>query len=297
EKITLNYWGLWESEEIIKPIIAKYQEDNPNITINYVQQSFKDYRERLQSALARDEGPDIFRFHNTWLAMLKKELASAPSAIAKDINLKENYYPVVSEDLKVGSQVFGVPLGFDALALFYNAKILKEAGKTYPATWDEFRRTAMDLCVADSADKSCKPGARIVTAGAALGTTSNVDHFSDILGLMILQNGVDLTKPRGDLAEDALKYYTLFTTDDHIWDESLPSSIYAFATEKVAMIFAPSWRAHEISQINPQLEFKTTPVPQLPGTQIGWATYWAEGVSSKSKNIQAAWEFLTYLSS
>lgn len=136
-----------------------------------------------------------------------------------------------------------------------------------------------------------------MTAGAALGTVNNIDHFSDILGLLLLQNGVDLAKPNGVLAEDALKFYTLFTITDHVWDESLSSSVYAFATEKVTMIFAPSWRAHEITQINPELEFKISPVPQLPGTQISWATYWAEGVSSKSKNIQAAWDFLSYLSS
>jgi len=297
EKITLTYWGLWESEEVMKSLITEYQKTNSNVTINYSQQSYQDYRERLQSALARDEGPDIFRFHNTWLAMLKKEIAPAPLEIAQTIKLEEDYYPVVSEDLKVSSQIFGVPLGFDGLALFYNTEILREAGKTYPATWDEFQRTAQDLCVADAPDKNCSPGTRIVTAGAALGTATNVDHFSDILGLMMLQNGVDLAKPSGILAEDALKFYTFFVTVNHVWDETLPSSVYAFATGKVAMIFAPSWRAYEISQINPELDFKTAPVPQLPGTQISWASYWTEGVSSESKNIQAAWEFLIYLSS
>ena len=297
EKITLTYWGLWEAKEAINPVIDEYQRNHPHITINYSQQSYKDYRERLQSALARGEGPDVFRFHNTWLAMLKEELEPAPSETCQLINLEENFYPVANEDLKVDSQIFGVPLTFDALALFYNSKLLKEAGKTPPSTWDEFQRTAKDLCVADSEDKSCGPGAKIVTAGAALGTASNVDHFSDILGLMMLQNGADLAKPNGASAEDALKFYTLFTITDHIWDESLPSSVYAFATEKVAMIFAPSWRAHEIAQINPELEFKISSVPQLPGAQVSWATYWVEGVSSKSKNIQAAWDFLSYLSS
>lgn len=78
EKITLTYWGLWEAEEIMNPIIAEYQETYPNIIINYSQQSYKDYRERLQSALARDEGPDVFRFHNTWLVMLKKRAGASP---------------------------------------------------------------------------------------------------------------------------------------------------------------------------------------------------------------------------
>lgn len=286
--ITLTYWGLWESKEVIQPLIEEYKKNHPEVTINYLQQSHKDYRERLQSALARNEGPDIFRFHNTWVPMLKKELASMPAEVSGEINFETDFYPVAVQDLKVGSQYFGIPLEFDALALFYNAQMLKEAGKTFPTTWDELRRTAADLTVYDDQGQ-------IQSAGVALGVAGNVDHFSEILGLMMLQNGVDLSSPVGVLAEDALKFYTLFYTTDKVWNESLPSSVYAFATAKVAMIFAPSWRAHEIKQINPELEFKTAAVPQLPGTQVGWATYWVEGVSNRSQNQEAAWDFLTYL--
>ncbi|MEK7514087.1 MAG: hypothetical protein AAB580_04325, partial [Patescibacteria group bacterium] len=59
----------------------------------------------------------------------------------------------------------------------------------------------------------------------------------------------------------------------------------------------PSWRALEVRQLNPRLNFKLYPVPQLPGTNVSWATYWIEGVSKKSANQAAAWEFVKYLSS
>ncbi len=295
ESITLTYWGLWESKEIIQPLIDKYQELNPQIKIDYVQQSYRDYRERLQSALAKGEGPDIFRYHITWIPMLKNELSPAPKTVSSQIKLEENFYPVAKEQLQIGDQIFGVPLGFDDLVLYYNAKILKEAGKTFPNTWDELQRTAKELCVADTKDKECKPGVKIKVAGVALGTADNVDHFSDILGLMMLQNGVDLKNPTGNLAEDALKFYTLFYSRDRVWDETFPNSVYAFAQEKVAIIFAPSWRSHEIKQINPDLEFATAAMPQLPGTQIAWASFWVEGVSNQNQHSAAAWDFLQYL--
>jgi len=91
----LTYWGLWEPESVMSSLIADYQQENPNITINYQRQSYKDYRERLQSALAGEEGPDIFRFHNTWLPMLQKDLAAAPQNIAQQINLQANFFPVI----------------------------------------------------------------------------------------------------------------------------------------------------------------------------------------------------------
>jgi len=42
---------------------------------------------------------------------------------------------------------------------------------------------------------------QIVTGGIALGTAENIEHFSDILGLMFLQNGVNINKSLNDCAD------------------------------------------------------------------------------------------------
>ncbi|AKM79818.1 MAG: hypothetical protein UX85_C0001G0024 [Candidatus Beckwithbacteria bacterium GW2011_GWB1_47_15] len=289
--VTLDYWGLWEPESIMAKIIEDYRQDHPNITVNYTRQSPKDYRDRLQSALARNEGPDIFRWHNTWLPMLKADLASVPENIYSPNEFDTTFYPIVRRDAFTNGNFYGIPLEFDALALYVNQSIFAQnADLKIPTTWDNLRSTAFKL-----AQKDAK--GNLLVGGIALGTTNNVDHFSDILGLMILQNGGDPTKPDQTTVTSALKFYTLFTTQDGSWNEKLPNSTLAFADEKVAMIFAPSWRALEIKALNPELNFRLYPVPQLPGTNITWATYWLEGVSKKSDSQAAAWDFLKYLSS
>jgi ABC-type glycerol-3-phosphate transport system substrate-binding protein len=63
------------------------------------------------------------------------------------------------------------------------------------------------------------------------------------------------------------------------------------------MILAPSWRAFDIAEINPSLRFKIAPIPQLPGNTVNWASYWVEGVSSKSKYPAQAMEFIKFLTS
>ena len=285
ESITLQYWGLWESEDIISEVINDYRQQHSNITIQYTRHSPKDYRERLQSAFAKGEGPDIFRWHNTWLPMLKADLFPLPDTVMSANEYQSTFFPIAQTDAISANKYYGIPLEFDALALYVNEEIFAaNPDLKIPTTWDNLRKTAHTLTNED-------------IKGVALGTANNVDHFSDVIGLMILQNGGDPADPDKETVKSALKFYTLFASTDKSWDESMPSSTYAFATGKVAMMFAPSWHAFEIKQLNPELDFKLYPVPQLPGTNITWATYWFEGVSIKSAYQQQAWEFIKYLSS
>ncbi|MFH0942735.1 MAG: extracellular solute-binding protein [Candidatus Beckwithbacteria bacterium] len=289
--ITLKYWGLWEPENLMADVIADYQKQNPNVTIQYVRQSSKDYRERLQSSLAKGDGPDIFRWHNTWLPMLKSDLSPVPDTAYTPNEFDTTFYPIVKKDSFFNGRYYGVPLMFDALALYVNEDIFQaDSSLKVPTTWDNLRQTAYKLTQRDSRGQP-------VRAGIALGTAANVDNFSDILGLMILQNSGDPGKPDSEAVTSALKFYTLFASQDKTFSDQLPNSTYAFATNKAVMMIAPSWRAIEVKTINPQLNFKLYAVPQLPGTNITWATYWLEGVSKKSLFQEAAWAFVKYLSS
>lgn len=289
EEVTLTYWGLWEPDSVMQGVIADWNKDHPKVKINYSMQSIQQYRERLQSALARDEGPDIFRYHVTWTPMFKNELAPIPSGVMSASQFEATFYPVASTSLRSGTSYLGIPLEIDTLALFYNKSIFQAAGKTPPTTWDELRRLAIELTTLNEAG-------RIQIAGVALGTTNNVDHWSDILGLMMLQNEADLANPTDSLAEDVLTYYTIFSREDQVWDETLPNSTLAFANGKLAMYFGFSWDVFEIKHKNPDLEFGIVKAPQLEGTDISWASFWVEGVNSKGDYQEEAWEFLEYLS-
>ena len=302
--ITLTYWGLWEPETVVKPAIDKYESTHPNIKINYQMQNKQEYRERLQSALARGEGPDIFRLHNSWMPMLGDELAPAPAEILSFDDFSRTFYPAAVTDLVRQNAPVAVPLMADGLGLFVNNDLMaattsaESASGGIPTNWDDFRKVAFALTVRDDRGN-------IVRSGAAMGTTNNITHWPDILAILMLQNSVDLKNPAAavdaqgrNLGADALRYFTIFTKQDRIWDESLPQDITAFATAKVAMILAPSWQVHEVLAQNSKLDFSVHPIPQLTSQrQINWASYWADGVSRHGKSQKQSWEFLKYLSS
>ena len=295
KEVEIVYWGLWEDSGIIQPLIAEYETNNPGVKIKYVRQSHQDYRERLTSAMTKDTAPDIFRFHNSWVPMLKKQLDYLPASVMSASEFAQTYYPIATSDLTSETGIVGIPLEYDAVSLFINEDIFSAAGKTPPKTWDELRAVARELTVKDE-------NGTITQAGVALGRVENVDHWQEILALMMLQNGVDLANPTGKLAEDALTFFTIFSSVDGVWDQTLPPSTTAFAAGKLAMYFAPSWRIFEILQQSPNLKVRAISIPQLPKSSsndqgLSYASYWAEGVWSKGNNKAVAWDFLKFLSS
>jgi len=97
---------------------------------------------------------------------------------------------------------------------------------------------------------------------------------------------------------DALNFYTSFAlSQGNVWDDTLDESIKAFASGSLAMYFGYSWDFFTIKSMNPNLSFDIAPVPSLPGQNMTIASYWAQGVSSKTRYQREALLFLQYLSS
>jgi multiple sugar transport system substrate-binding protein len=296
--VTISYWGLWEEENLVKPVIAEFERKNPNIKVSFTKQTSQNYRPRVQSQIQEGNGPDVFRIHNSWLPMFDGYLSPAPEDVLSMEEFKSTFYPIASDSFVKNNQIFASPMEIDGLALYYNEELLKAANLSVPRTWKDFIDASILLTAADP-----KTG-QITQAGAALGLTANVDHWSDIVGLLLMQEpGVNLPSVSSANAANVLRFYTNFAINSNVkkrvWDKNMPGSTQAFAQGRVAFYFAPSWRAHELRVINPSLNFKVAPVPQLGGSnkQIGWATFWGEAVSSRSKFPKESWQFVKFLTS
>lgn len=290
--VELTYWGLWEEDGLVRPLILQFENQNPNVKVNYVRQSSVNYKSRVQTQVREATGPDVFRIHNSWIPMFAADLYPAPGDTFTLDEYKNTFYPVATDSLVKANQILAAPMEIDGLALYYNEEILTGVGGQVPKSWQEFIDTAVKMTVKDQSGQ-------IQTAGAALGTAGNVDHFSDILGLLILQQpGATLENPASSQVAEVMRFYTGFVTDPRkkTWDVNLPKSTDMFASGRLGFYFAPSWRAHEIRVMNPNLKFKIAPVPQLKvAAPVAWASFWVEAVSKNSKNPKEAWQFVKFL--
>ena len=293
QAITINYWGLWETSAIMKPVIDAFEAANPGIKVNYQLQSQQDYQDRLQTAIAGTTAPDVARIHSTWLPLFIKNLLPAPANTVSATEIQTNFYPGVGNTVLVNGQVFGVPMNLDGLVLFINTNILRQANLSAPTNWVELSTIAKTLTLRDQVN------GKITRAGVALGNTVNIRFWPDIVTLMILQRGLNPLQPDDRLiGTDVLPFYASFALPGQYWDETMPDSVVAFANEKVAVIIAPLWVVPEISAINPALIWQTAPIPQLPDVEpVNWATMWTEIVPKNTPHPQEAWKFVSYLAS
>ena len=347
--VTLEYWRVYDGPDVFAPIIAKYNLLHPNIKINYKKLRYDEYEQALLEAFATDRGPDIFSIQNTWLGKYKSKELITPlppkitlaypvtkGTIKKEVvqelrtkkslnsrDIENNFVDVVYDDVvyknvnkdtkQISYEIYGLPLSIDTLAMYYNKDLFNNAGITSPSEyWNrKFQQDVKKLTKQDAKGN-------IIQSGVALGGSDNIERYSDILSVLMMQNGTVMIDDGGRVALntipenfkdksynpgiEAVRFYTDFANpgkEVFSWNDDLDNSVNLFADGKLAMLFAYSYDLPIIKAKNPKLNFNIASLPQIEGNQanVNFANYWLEVVSSKSKNVDVAWDFVQFITS
>ena len=315
EKAILEFWGVYDTRQDFAKVLSSLQQIEPGIKVNYQQLSYEDYEKALIDALAAGTGPDIIMIHHTWLAKHLEKFAAMPEVSSRiedykfmtPADFQSQFVEVAYKDLVYGDKIYALPLYVDTLALFYNRDMFNTAGITRsPQNWEEFNEDIGLLTKFDSQGN-------IIQAGAAIGTSRNINRSTDILSALMIQNGTQMTNVANTAAlftrtvsgqrtgENALQYYTDFANplkEVYTWNDQQHYSIDAFVEGKTAMMFNYSHQIPIVRKRFERLNFAVAPFPQFTELDAkNYANYWAVAVSAQSKSRDAAWRFLTYLTS
>lgn len=287
---TLSVWGVFDNEGDYREVFNSYVGSHPFVSdISYRKFTIDTYKNDLLNALAAGNNPDIFMIHNTWLPEFADKIAPAPSGMMSPDSITGNLADVATRDMIFGGQIFALTPTVDSLALYYNKDIFNAAGITSPpATWDEFDNVVKQLTQIDD-------NGRIIRSGATLGTAGNISRPEDILTVLMMQGGADMTRG-GSVAfdkginsgsgiinpgRDALLYYTSFargTSPVYTWNNAQHYSIDAFYQGDAAMTISYSYSFDTIKAKNEKLNFAVAPLPQIDdqslGQQANFANYW-----------------------
>lgn len=134
-----------ERTEVLQGIVDGYEAANPGVTVEIVSLPWGSAFEKLATMVSGGDIPDVVEMPDTWLALY------AGSDKLVDMNERiagwEHGGSLTDKTLAMGRQVGGkgymIPYGFYLRAMFYNKKLLAEAGVDVPpATMEEFMETS-----------------------------------------------------------------------------------------------------------------------------------------------------------
>ncbi|MBI4053729.1 MAG: extracellular solute-binding protein [Candidatus Doudnabacteria bacterium] len=309
--VELLIWKLFEPEENLRAIMSAYSLAHSNVKFRYEKKEIATYEQDLLNALASGAGPDIFSIHNDWLPKYLDKLSPAPETLFTAREFQDTFVDVAKDELYDASgRLYAVPLAVDVLALYYNRDLLGSAGIALPPrTWEEVVSAVKKLTRQDRLGN-------FLTNGLAMGTAVNINRASDILSLLMLQNGTqiynsarniatldrEIATPTGERYNpgvQALEFYTQFANpakETYTWNEKNNYSIDAFVGGQVALLLGYSYLEPIIRGKAPLLNFGIAPVPQidLAKPKVNFANYFAEAVSKSSPDADTAWDFLKF---
>lgn len=331
--VALSVWGVWDESTDLVPLFDAYTSAHPYVTFTYRKLRAEEYEEMLLKGWATGTGPDIFSIPSTWVSKYKTDfMAPAPattkvayyttkkvlfkteteityqtdtSLSASDV--RRNYVDVVYDDVVADGRVYGLPFGIDTLVMYYNRDLLNQASLVQPpATWSDFINAVTRLTITDDQNN-------IVRAATALGTHSNIDAGTDMLTLLMLQNGTTMTvgsqiafaspsttDPSYAPGIEALRFYTDFANPSkavYTWNDSQPDALNQFAAGELAFFFGYRFNEPDIMAKNRGVDYDIAPIPQVnPNDNVTFANYSIYSVAQQSAHANEAWNFLQFAS-
>lgn len=300
----LTIWGIDDTNAFSGVIDAYTKLHGGSSSISYISISPKNYESELINALAAQRGPDIFYISNHSLAKFAHLAVFANPQTINVTNLNQLFPSVVAQDFSINGNIYALPLYIDTLALLYNREMLDRALiVSPPSTWQEFLDMVPKLRVLNEKTQ-------IGIAGAAIGgSEKSVDHATDILNMIMLQNGASMWTPdfsRASFAGGnsspglrALNFYLSFSnpaSTNYTWNDAQKSSLNAFADGSAAMAFGYASDVSDIKRVSPYLGFGIARVPQISSsTPSAYPSYWGLAVSRQSPYVVGAWDFINFV--
>ncbi|MBW8881448.1 MAG: sugar ABC transporter substrate-binding protein, partial [Asticcacaulis sp.] len=140
---TLRVWAMGVEGEGLIPFARDFERSHPGTRVRVQALPWSAAHEKLLTAFAADDLPDIIALGNTWVA----EFAALNALEPLDERLKssairfDRFFDGARSSVTIDDKILGVPWYVDTRLLFYRDDLLRRAGFGAPATnwadWDK----------------------------------------------------------------------------------------------------------------------------------------------------------------
>ncbi|MGP4039676.1 ABC transporter substrate-binding protein [Gracilibacillus sp. D59] len=303
-ELTMTAWGNPAEIKVYQKAIDAYQEENPDVTVKLIPGPGDTYKQKLLTQLQGSQSPDLFYVGAEYMSQLIE--TDRVAELSEFLNSDESF---VKPDefanglwgsAKKGEEIYGTPVDSNPLLLYYNKKVLEEAGldpnepqKLFEAgewNWENFAKVNKQVT------ESGKYG--FVAENSSLHMFSwiwsNGGQMYDDEGNMILQDN--------EKAQEAIAYLNENISDGNFkYAGSLPEGQgpdAMFMSNQTAFAAAGRWYTPMFSE-NKNLEFDYIPWPTNTGEKMEPAVIATAYLSTTtdSDNLEEAKKFLSFYTS
>lgn len=299
--VEIEYWQYFYDARVsaMEQLIEGFEAENPGITVKMTHFPYSDYRTKVAAAIPAGEGPDVVQLFYGWLNDYKNAQLIQPlpqDAFPAD-KIDSEFFPMVGA-MREGDHYWALPTAVRSLALFYNTRLMEEAGvEKAPETLDELVEAARKMTKVDGAGNITQVG---ITAGM-----NAQDHhwFREVL---VRQMGGEpylddykTVNYNSEAGAQAADFYVGLANKEKV-------AAFGFMDEPQAAFKAGRAGLHidgsfRIGSLKKQrgLKWGVAELPSHNGVQSNYSSYWVNAITTKAKGekYDAAVKFMEYITS
>ena len=243
---------------------ADFEKDNPDIDLSVEVISWNDISSKVTTLISNNQAPDILN-----IDVFADYQADDLLLPAKDYVSEETYgkmYEAFLEQSEIDGTVWAIPDLASVRTMFYNKKILKDAGvEKVPETWDELT-------------EACKKIKEKFPDVYPWGIDMTTDEGQAAFSYYVWNNGGDFTDADGNWTlnspenVEAIEYAIGLVKSEYTNTDPANDTRYDlqdnFGTGKIAMLIAPNSLPTYIAENGNEVDYGIAPIPSNTGTSV-----------------------------
>ncbi|MGE4584302.1 MAG: sugar ABC transporter substrate-binding protein [Sphaerochaeta sp.] len=304
KNITLEWWT-WDPEmlEQNKQIIAKFEAENPGVTVNNTIVGTKEYWTKIRIQANQNKLPDVFTMSSGYIEEWAKAglLYNLDTFIKNDDTFKIFYKSIFDTNKAISNtnSYYAIPFALVTTVLYYNKDAFDKAGLAYPTndwTWEDFKNDAKKLTIDKNGD------GKIDQWGFWFyGRYAHIEPWIYANNGKLIDKATMQFKPDAN-AMDAMKMLTNLVLVDKVAPPQKDMTSFqqqdVFPQGAAAMWVDGSWFVDTLRKnVGNDMRWGIVRVPSGPNGSnsltYGWPDSYA--IAPNTKNPEMAWKFARYV--
>lgn len=295
-KMTAWVFGLPNFMAAYNKLIPRFEKENPDIAINRIDMSWDELGQKVMMGFVTGgELPDLMEVPTGFVTpfIKLKMFTPVPERIISKEEIEEKCWPTTIDLIRREGVYYGMPHTFctDVAGFVYNKQIWEKAGVSPEDcdTWENLMKVFQKLTITDSSGKITR---------AAMCT----QHEDELIPGWALQYGGEILSDEGnriylntDAGKKALQTYVDLFFRWKVTDLRIPRE--TFVKGQLSAVLVGPYYGKVLDQEYPSLQWGFFPTPSVTNRPPYFinSENWVRGVAKSSKNKEAAFRWIKFM--